>query len=121
MPWASALLLTACGTQAPIRPAQDAPRETVRPAVARPQLPPDDRYVRYVCADQQEMGITFQEGGRRALVVVNGWSHLLTRVASTGEFRFSDGQVTLRGRGSSFALDEGGRTTYRNCAAPLKR
>jgi membrane-bound inhibitor of C-type lysozyme len=80
-----------------------------------PEQPPHDRYLRYVCADKQELGITFQQAGKRALVVAGGWSHLLPLVPSASGARYSDGKVTLRTKGLGAALDEDGRTAYRDC------
>jgi membrane-bound inhibitor of C-type lysozyme len=90
-------------------------------APERSDRPPADRYLRYVCADRQELGITFQQGGRRALVVAGGWSHLLPQVRSASGSNYSDGKVTLRTKGLSAALEEDGRTTYRDCALAPKK
>jgi membrane-bound inhibitor of C-type lysozyme len=86
-----------------------------------PDRPPLDRYLRYVCADKQELGITFQQEGKRALVVAGGWSHLLPQVPSASGVRYSDGKVTLRTKGMSASLDEDGRTTYRDCTPSGKK
>lgn len=87
----------------------------------RTDHPPADRYLRYVCADRQELGITFQQGGRRALVVAGGWSHLLPQVRSASGANYSDGKVTLRTKGLNAALEEDGRTTYRDCTLAPRR
>jgi membrane-bound inhibitor of C-type lysozyme len=86
-----------------------------------PNRPPLDRYLRYVCADKQELGITFQQEGKRALVVAGGWSHLLPQVPAASGVRYSDGKVTLRTKGMSASLDEDGRTTYRDCTPSAKK
>lgn len=85
-----------------------------------PEKPPGERYLRYVCADRQELGVTFQQQGRRALVVAGGWSHLLPAVPAASGAKYSDGRVTLWTKGSTATLEEDGRTTYRDCT-PARR
>lgn len=87
----------------------------------RPDRPPIDRYLRYACADGQEFGVTFQQGGKRALVVAGGWSHLLPQVQSGSGVKYSDGKVTLRTKGLNAALEEEGRTTYRDCTLATRK
>ena len=86
-----------------------------------PEGPPQDRYLRYVCADKKELGITFQQQGRRALVMAEGWSHLLPQVQSASGVRYSDGKMTLRTKGMGASFEEEGRTTYRDCTLSSKK
>jgi len=95
VPTAAALLLAACATT------------TSKPA--------RDGYVRYRCAEGQEIGVTYQQKGSRALVETGGWSHLLPLVPAASGAKYSDGKVTFWSKGTTAFMEEGGAVTRKDC------
>lgn len=95
VPAAAALLLAACATTS--------------------RQPARDGYVRYRCADGQEIGVTYQQKGNRALVETGGWSHLLPLVPAASGAKYSDGKVTFWSKGTTAFMEEGGAVTRKDC------
>ena len=95
LPAMAALLLAACATTT---------RQSAR-----------DGYVRYRCADGQEIGVTYQQKGNRALVETGGWSHLLPLVPAASGAKYSDGKVSFWSKGTTAFMEEGGALTRKDC------
>lgn len=102
-------LIAGCVTR-PKPPAKGATRPPPATAVG-------EGYARYRCAGGEEIGVTFQAGGERALLERGGRSELLRRVVSASGARYSDGKTTFWSKGDTAMVESNGQIALRGCSA----
>jgi membrane-bound inhibitor of C-type lysozyme len=88
--------------------------------VTPPGRPVSDRYARYRCAGGEEIGVTYQGGGTRALLERSGNSSLLRGAASGSGARYSDGKTVLHTRGEAATVEVDGKVVLRDCVEAAK-
>lgn len=102
-------LVAGCATR-PKPPAKGVTRPAPATAVS-------EGYARYRCAGGEEIGVTFQAGGERALLERGGRSELLRRVVSASGAKYSDGKTTFWTKGDTAMVESTGQIALRECSA----
>lgn len=81
--------------------------------------PMGDRYVRYRCGGE-DIGVTYQGSGTRALLERGGNSSLLRSVPSGSGARYSDGKTVLHTKGEAATVEQDGKVVLRDCVEAAK-
>ena len=95
--------------------APPAPTATAGRAAISPPSPTGTRYV-YACAAGKTFAmLAYPAAQERATLIIEGRTIELKRERSASGVRYSDGAITLIGKGLDAIIQQGGVTTHRDC------